>query len=96
MRNYKKIMMLKDYDHDKIMLIFVYVYTGAQCCIALRNFSEAIQWCDEGLKVHPTDKKLQELRASADKHKVQSLLSSADFELKNLKGGCNCIVGICL
>ncbi|XP_019953904.2 tetratricopeptide repeat protein 4 [Paralichthys olivaceus] len=42
---------------------------GAQCCIELRNFSEALQWCDEGLKVHPTDKKLQELRAAADKHR---------------------------
>ncbi|KAF7202677.1 tetratricopeptide repeat protein 4 isoform X2 [Nothobranchius furzeri] len=42
---------------------------GAQCCIELRNFAEAVQWCDEGLKVHPTDKKLQELRAAAEKHK---------------------------
>lgn len=36
----------------------------------LRNFSGAIQWCDEGLKSYPTDNKLMELRASADKHKV--------------------------
>ncbi|XP_022601757.1 tetratricopeptide repeat protein 4 [Seriola dumerili] len=50
-------------DHLKALI------RGAQCCIELRNFSEAIQWCDEGLKVHPTDKKLQELRAAADKHK---------------------------
>ncbi|RVE73534.1 hypothetical protein OJAV_G00032330 [Oryzias javanicus] len=42
---------------------------GAQCCIELRNFSEAIQWCDEGLKEHSTDEKLRELRATADKHK---------------------------
>ncbi|XP_047443872.1 tetratricopeptide repeat protein 4 [Mugil cephalus] len=50
-------------DHLKALI------RGAQCCIQLRNFSEAMQWCDEGLKVHPTDKKLLELRATADKHK---------------------------
>ncbi|XP_054644611.1 tetratricopeptide repeat protein 4 isoform X2 [Dunckerocampus dactyliophorus] len=42
---------------------------GAQCCIELRNFVAAIQWCEKGLQAHPTDKKLQELRAAADKHK---------------------------
>uniref|UniRef100_A0A1A8P647 Tetratricopeptide repeat domain 4 n=1 Tax=Nothobranchius rachovii TaxID=451742 RepID=A0A1A8P647_9TELE len=50
-------------DHLKALI------RGAQCCIELRNFAEAVQWCDEGLKVHPTDKKLQELRAAAEKHK---------------------------
>lgn len=50
----------------------------------LRNFAEAVQWCDEGLKAHPTDKKLQELRTAADKHKVQSLMSSIDFGVEIL------------
>lgn len=50
-------------DHLKALI------RGAQCCIEVRRFAEAIRWCDEGLKVHPTDKKLQELRATADKHK---------------------------
>uniref|UniRef100_A0AAX7TUH3 Tetratricopeptide repeat domain 4 n=1 Tax=Astatotilapia calliptera TaxID=8154 RepID=A0AAX7TUH3_ASTCA len=50
-------------DHLKALI------RGAQCCIELRHFSEAIQWCEDGLKVHPTDKKLRELRAAADKHK---------------------------
>uniref|UniRef100_A0A3Q4AUN7 Cns1/TTC4 wheel domain-containing protein n=1 Tax=Mola mola TaxID=94237 RepID=A0A3Q4AUN7_MOLML len=45
------------------------VIRGAQCFIELRTFAEAIQWCDEALKAHPTDKKLLELRAAADKHK---------------------------
>lgn len=36
----------------------------------LHNYTDALQWCDEGLKVQPTDKKLLELRASADKQKV--------------------------
>jgi len=48
------------------------VAAGAQSCMELRNFAEAVQWCDEGLQLHPTDKKLQELRAAADKHKVQA------------------------
>lgn len=60
-------------------MYLVHVSAGVQCCIALRNFAEAVQWCDEGLKAHPTDKKLLELRAAADKHKVQSLMSSIDF-----------------
>ncbi|KAK5930556.1 hypothetical protein CgunFtcFv8_026779 [Champsocephalus gunnari] len=50
-------------DHLKALI------RGAQSCIELRSFAEGVQWCDEGLKVHPTDKKLQELRATADKHK---------------------------
>uniref|UniRef100_A0A3Q0RY35 Tetratricopeptide repeat domain 4 n=1 Tax=Amphilophus citrinellus TaxID=61819 RepID=A0A3Q0RY35_AMPCI len=50
-------------DHLKALV------RGAQCCVELRNFSEAMQWCDEGLKVYPTDAKLRELRAAADKHR---------------------------
>lgn len=50
-------------DHLKALV------RGAQCCVELRNFSEAMQWCDEGLKVYPTDAKLRELRAAADKQK---------------------------
>lgn len=48
----------------------VCVCVGAQCCVALHSYAEAVQWCDEGLKAHPADKKLLELRASADKHRV--------------------------
>ena len=62
----------------------VCVSAGAQSCIELRSFAEGVQWCDEGLKIHPTDKKLQELRATADKHKVQSLMSSRDFGVEDL------------
>ncbi|KAK5621968.1 hypothetical protein CRENBAI_009228 [Crenichthys baileyi] len=50
-------------DHLKALI------RGAQCCMELRNFSGAIQWCDEGLKPHPTDNKLRELRTTADKQK---------------------------
>ncbi|XP_072295318.1 tetratricopeptide repeat protein 4 [Eucyclogobius newberryi] len=50
-------------DHLKALV------RGAQCCVELRKFAEALKWCDEGLKLHPEDKKLQELRAVADKLK---------------------------
>uniref|UniRef100_A0A672M4Q2 Tetratricopeptide repeat domain 4 n=1 Tax=Sinocyclocheilus grahami TaxID=75366 RepID=A0A672M4Q2_SINGR len=39
----------------------------------LRNYAGALQWCDEGLRLLPTDNKLQELRATADKQKVERL-----------------------
>ncbi|XP_060723614.1 tetratricopeptide repeat protein 4 isoform X2 [Tachysurus vachellii] len=45
------------------------VIRGAQCCMELCNYADALQWCDEGLRVQPTDKKLLELRATADKQK---------------------------
>ncbi|XP_060775866.1 tetratricopeptide repeat protein 4 [Neoarius graeffei] len=45
------------------------IIRGAQCCMELRNYTDALQWCDEGLRVQPTNKKLQELRATADKQK---------------------------
>lgn len=59
----------------------VHVSAGAQCCIELRTFADAVQWCDEGLKAYPADKKLLELRAAADKHKalIQSLMTTIDF-----------------
>lgn len=63
---------------------FLYASAGVQCCIELRIFADAVQWCDEGLKAHPNDKKLQELRAAADKHKVQSLMSSLDVGVEVL------------
>lgn len=50
-------------DHLKALI------RGAQCCVEVRAFAKALQWCDEGLKAHPTDRKLLELRAAADKHK---------------------------
>ncbi|XP_034387295.1 tetratricopeptide repeat protein 4 [Cyclopterus lumpus] len=58
---------------------------GAQSCIELRNFAEAVQWCDEGLKLHPTDKKLQELRAVADKHKRATERDARKAKIKEKK-----------
>lgn len=36
----------------------------------LKNFSEAIGWCEEGLRIDPKEKRLVEMRAKADKLKV--------------------------
>ncbi|NXF02412.1 TTC4 protein, partial [Smithornis capensis] len=40
------------------------------CHMELKNFSEAIAWCEEGLEIDPREKKLVEMRAKADKLKV--------------------------
>ncbi|XP_029285665.1 LOW QUALITY PROTEIN: tetratricopeptide repeat protein 4 [Cottoperca gobio] len=66
-------------DHLKALI------RGAQSCIELRNFTEAVQWCDEGLKVHPTDKKLQELRAAADKRKRAAERDARKAKIKEKK-----------
>ncbi|CAG5863360.1 unnamed protein product [Menidia menidia] len=63
----------------------VHASAGAQCCMELRNFSEAVQWCDEGLKANPTDKKLRELRAAADKHKRAAERDSRRAKAKEKK-----------
>ncbi|NWU95368.1 TTC4 protein, partial [Upupa epops] len=43
---------------------------GALCHMELKNFSEAIAWCEEGLQIDSKEKKLVEIRAKADKLKV--------------------------
>ncbi|XP_072505680.1 tetratricopeptide repeat protein 4 [Notamacropus eugenii] len=45
------------------------IIRGAICHLELRNFSEAVSWCDEGLRLDSKDKKLLEIRAKADKLK---------------------------
>ncbi|NXY82052.1 TTC4 protein, partial [Alcedo cyanopectus] len=50
------------------------IIRGALCHMELKNFSEAIAWCEEGLQIDPKDKKLVELRAKADKLKTQFVL----------------------
>uniref|UniRef100_A0A3Q1HQL4 Tetratricopeptide repeat domain 4 n=1 Tax=Acanthochromis polyacanthus TaxID=80966 RepID=A0A3Q1HQL4_9TELE len=66
-------------DHLKALI------RGAQCCIELRNFPDALQWCDEALKAHPTDKKLLELRATADKHKRAAERDTRKAKVKEKK-----------
>ncbi|CDQ60867.1 unnamed protein product [Oncorhynchus mykiss] len=48
-------------DHLKALI------RGAACCTELKKYTHALQWCEEGLKLQPTDKKLLELRATADR-----------------------------
>lgn len=38
----------------------------------LKNFSEAIAWCEKGLQIDSKEKKLLEVRAKADKLKVNT------------------------
>ncbi|NWR28513.1 TTC4 protein, partial [Tachuris rubrigastra] len=46
------------------------IIRGALCHMELKNFSEAIAWCEEGLQIDSTEKKLLETRVKADKLKV--------------------------
>nr|XP_055069498.1 tetratricopeptide repeat protein 4 isoform X2 [Misgurnus anguillicaudatus] len=66
-------------DHIKAIL------RGAQCCMELRNHAEALEWCDEGLRLLPTDKKLLELRAKADKHKREAERDARKAQIKAKK-----------
>ncbi|XP_055978281.1 tetratricopeptide repeat protein 4 [Sorex fumeus] len=45
------------------------VIRGALCHLELKNFAEAVSWCDEGLQIDPKEKKLLEMRVKADKLK---------------------------
>ena len=50
--------------------------TGALCHLELKNFAEAVNWCDEGLQIDARETKLLEMRAKADKLKVGGRISS--------------------
>ncbi|KAM8999789.1 tetratricopeptide repeat protein 4 isoform X1 [Sarcophilus harrisii] len=50
-------------DHLKAII------RGAICHLELKNFSEAMSWCDEGLRLDSKEKKLLDTRAKADKLK---------------------------
>ncbi|XP_051788447.1 tetratricopeptide repeat protein 4 isoform X1 [Erpetoichthys calabaricus] len=45
------------------------IIRGASCHVEMKNFAEALAWCDEGLTLEPKDKQLLELRQKADKLK---------------------------
>ncbi|XP_070465582.1 tetratricopeptide repeat protein 4 isoform X2 [Equus przewalskii] len=45
------------------------IVRGALCHLELKNFAEAVNWCDEGLQIDAKEKKLLEMRAKADKLK---------------------------
>ncbi|KPP58753.1 hypothetical protein Z043_123393 [Scleropages formosus] len=76
-------------DHLKALIrvkpINLRGFVGAQCCLELRNFSEALQWCEEGLRLQPKDLKLQELRATADKLKRTAERDARKAKVKEKK-----------
>ncbi|XP_045333477.1 tetratricopeptide repeat protein 4 [Leopardus geoffroyi] len=45
------------------------IIRGVLCHLELKNFAEAVNWCDEGLQIDAREKKLLEMRAKADKLK---------------------------
>ncbi|KAG8432154.1 hypothetical protein GDO86_016696 [Hymenochirus boettgeri] len=56
------------------------VIRGALCFLEIKNYSEAVKWCDDGLQISPTEKKLLETRAKADK-----LLRIAERDIRKKK-----------
>ncbi|NWX85375.1 TTC4 protein, partial [Nothoprocta pentlandii] len=52
------------------------IVRGALCHLELKNFSEAVEWCEEGLQIDPKEKKLLEVRAKASKLKVNVMAAS--------------------
>ncbi|CAI9621344.1 unnamed protein product [Staurois parvus] len=43
------------------------IIRGVLCYMEIKNYLEALKWCDEGLRINPTEKKLLETRTKADK-----------------------------
>ncbi|XP_055717599.1 tetratricopeptide repeat protein 4 [Salvelinus fontinalis] len=66
-------------DHLKALI------RGASCCMELKKYTDALLWCEEGLKLQPTDKKLLELRATADKHKRAAERDARKVKVKEKK-----------
>ncbi|XP_060087854.1 tetratricopeptide repeat protein 4 isoform X2 [Heteronotia binoei] len=60
------------------------IIRGAVCHLELKHFSEAITWCEEGLRIDPKEKKLLETRAKADrlKHTKERDLRKARLQEK--------------
>ncbi|NXW28278.1 TTC4 protein, partial [Phaetusa simplex] len=58
------------------------IIRGALCHMELKNFSEAIAWCEEGLRIDSKEKKLVEMRAKADKLKVNIKAVQPDFSTR--------------
>ncbi|NWT19232.1 TTC4 protein, partial [Vireo altiloquus] len=57
------------------------IIRGALCHIELKNFSEAIAWCEEGLQIDSKEKKFVEMRAKADKLKLEGTFLGIQTDL---------------
>ncbi|NWX55313.1 TTC4 protein, partial [Promerops cafer] len=60
------------------------IIRGALCHMELKNFLEAIAWCEEGLQIDSKEKKLVEMRAKADKLQLEGtfLGTQTDFSTR--------------
>ncbi|NWZ84835.1 TTC4 protein, partial [Poecile atricapillus] len=72
------------------------IIRGALCHLELKNFLEAIEWCEEGLQIDPKEKKFVEMRAKADKLKVNMRAASSAVlvSLGSLEGGLSIEVSV--
>ncbi|KAM6219874.1 tetratricopeptide repeat protein 4 isoform 1-T1 [Rhynchocyon petersi] len=61
------------------------VVRGALCHLELKNFAEAVSWCDEGLQIDAKEKKLLDTRAKADKLKRTEQRDIRKAKLKEKK-----------
>ncbi|XP_025727496.1 tetratricopeptide repeat protein 4 isoform X1 [Callorhinus ursinus] len=61
------------------------IVRGALCHLELKNFAEAVNWCDEGLQIDAREKKLLEMRAKADKLKRTEQRDVRKAKLKEKK-----------
>ncbi|XP_041087026.1 tetratricopeptide repeat protein 4 isoform X1 [Polyodon spathula] len=69
-------------DHQKAII------RGALCLVELKKYSEAISWCDEGLRADPKEKKLLELRLQADQLRRAWERDARKSKLKEKKKQC--------
>ncbi len=53
-------------DHMKAFI------RGAQCCVEMKRYEEAMKWCDDGMLLNPLEEKLLDLRGKADKLRKQA------------------------
>ncbi|XP_006005554.1 tetratricopeptide repeat protein 4 [Latimeria chalumnae] len=58
---------------------------GALCHFELKNYKEAVAWCDDGLKIDPKDKKILDLRTKADKLKRAEERDARKAKMKEKK-----------
>nr|XP_019598422.1 PREDICTED: tetratricopeptide repeat protein 4 isoform X2 [Rhinolophus sinicus] len=61
------------------------IIRGALCHLELKNFAEAVNWCDKGLQIDAKEKKLLEMRVKADKLKRTEQRDIRKAKLKEQK-----------
>ncbi|XP_053776386.1 tetratricopeptide repeat protein 4 [Desmodus rotundus] len=61
------------------------IVRGALCHLELKNYAEAVNWCDDGLQIDAKEKTLLEVRAKADKLKRTEERDMRKAKLKEKK-----------